>query len=79
MQFVFRIASIWLGIRLFLDINKSVDRQVLFSISMRFALSITSLFIFAISTTLLNWARGVTRLDGARGKKQVWSPHIRTN
>jgi len=23
-------------------------------------------------------ARGVTRLDGARGKKQVWHPHVRT-
>jgi len=22
--------------------------------------------------------RGVTRLDGARGKKQVWRPHVRT-
>jgi len=22
--------------------------------------------------------RGVTRLDGARGKKQVWHPHVRT-
>ena len=22
--------------------------------------------------------RGVTRLDGARGKKQVWGPHVRT-
>jgi len=21
---------------------------------------------------------GVTRLDGARGKKQVWRPHVRT-
>jgi len=23
-------------------------------------------------------ARGVTRLDGAREKKQVWRPHVRT-
>jgi len=23
-------------------------------------------------------SRGVTRLDGARGKKQVWCPHVRT-
>jgi len=23
-------------------------------------------------------ARGVTRLDGARGKKQVWHPHVQT-
>ena len=23
-------------------------------------------------------SRGVTRLDGARGKRQVWRPHIRT-
>ena len=23
-------------------------------------------------------ARGITRLDGARGKKQVWRPHVRT-
>jgi len=23
-------------------------------------------------------ARDVTRLDGARGKKQVWRPHVRT-
>jgi len=23
-------------------------------------------------------ARGVTRLDGARGKKQLWCPHVRT-
>jgi len=22
--------------------------------------------------------RGVTRLNGARGKKQVWRPHVRT-
>jgi len=22
--------------------------------------------------------RGVTRLDGARDKKQVWRPHVRT-
>jgi len=22
--------------------------------------------------------RGVTRLDGGRGKKQVWHPHVRT-
>jgi len=25
-----------------------------------------------------NVHRGVTRLDGARGKKQVWHPHVRT-
>ena len=24
-----------------------------------------------------NTSRGVTRLDGARGKKQVWRPHVR--
>ena len=27
---------------------------------------------------LLDGLRGVTRLDGARGKKQVWRPHVRT-
>jgi len=26
----------------------------------------------------LGAARGLTRLDGARGKKQVWHPHVRT-
>jgi len=27
---------------------------------------------------LLTKTRGVTRLDGARGKKQVWHSHVRT-
>jgi len=27
---------------------------------------------------LFTITRGVTRLDGARGKKQVWRPHVRT-
>ena len=28
--------------------------------------------------TVGDWNRGVTRFDGARGKKLVWCPHIRT-
>jgi len=28
------------------------------------------------NSTVANVARGVTRLDGARGKKQVWRPFV---
>jgi len=26
----------------------------------------------------INRAQGITRLNGARGKKQIWPPYIRT-
>jgi len=31
-----------------------------------------------VYTSVYSGARGVTRLDGARGRKQVWRPHVRT-
>jgi len=38
----------------------------------------SSLHIHGQRRGVLNYCRGVTRLDGARGKKQIWRPHVRT-
>jgi len=43
----------------------SVDKKAEFSIS----------FVSIVAISMVRIVRGVMRLDGARGKKQVWCPH----
>jgi len=58
----------------FYTLECTVDATVTVALS-RHLVSTTSRFqsIFAVATS-----RGVTRLDGARGKKRAWRPHVRT-
>ena len=47
----------------------SVDKKSEFTIS----------FVSIVAISMVSIVRGVVRLDGARDKKQVWCPHVRTN